>query len=371
MTDTNIKYPRNWLVRAFLRVLGRIILPVFFRIKIEGKENFPKTGPVILIGNHNAAMEAVLMVIYSPWQVELIGTGDIPQEKLTEFVEAIYKYIPVRRGHVDRPALQAALGILEQGGVLGIFPEGGIWHPGQMKAQTGVAWLSYRSKAPVVPMGFGGTMGSLNDAFKLKRPQLTVNIGELIPAARKPVGQARKTYFEEYSEQAMQRVRELLPPDDPALEIKLQDERFEFEISATDSAGNPIDLPTDLQVKEGISLAKFLHRPMILKIFAVNFGLSIQALQRLDLSPTPAEIAQAAQLILNQIDAEYTYLLTYRFGPKEAEEIQTGLNRLCQIALWADKYQYHLSVVPTRKYFSVPENKEITQTVQEVAGTWM
>ena len=72
MTDTNIKYPRNWLVRAFLRVLGRIILPVFFRIKIEGKENFPKTGPVILIGNHNAAMEAVLMVIYSPWQVELV-----------------------------------------------------------------------------------------------------------------------------------------------------------------------------------------------------------------------------------------------------------------------------------------------------------
>lgn len=371
MAGKTINYPRNWFVRAFLRGLGRIILPIFFRIEISGTENYPEKGPVILIGNHNAAMEAVLMVIYSPWQVELIGAGDIPQEKLTEVIEAIYKYIPVRRGHFDRPAMKSSLSVLQQGGVLGIFPEGGIWHPGQMRAQTGVAWLSYRAKAPVLPMGFGGTIGSLNAAMKLKRPKLSINIGELIPAAQKSTAQGRKTYFEDYSEEAMQRVRELLPPDDPALEVKFKDEHFELDISATDAAGGPVSLPGEFQIKHGESLAKFLHRPMILKIFDVNFRLPIKALQRLDLQPSPGEIAQAIEHILAVIDEKYTYLLAYRFGPKDADEIQRGLVTLRDLAFWAHENDFQLTIIPIRKYYSTVENNEITQTVQEAAGVWM
>ena len=40
------------------------------------------------------------------------------------------------------------LDVLRQDGILGIFPEGGTWDPAQMQAQSGIAWLSYKAKAP-------------------------------------------------------------------------------------------------------------------------------------------------------------------------------------------------------------------------------
>ncbi len=46
-TTFNLKYPRNQIMRGILRVLGRVVFAIFFRIEIFGKENFPKSGPVI------------------------------------------------------------------------------------------------------------------------------------------------------------------------------------------------------------------------------------------------------------------------------------------------------------------------------------
>ncbi len=367
----SISYPRHRFVRGILRLIARLILPVFFRIEKKGGENLPKKGSLILVGNHNAAMEAVLMSAYAPWQVEFLGAGDIPQEKITEFFEAIYKYIPIRRGHIDRQALQKALDVLDAGGFLGIFPEGGIWNPGQMQAQTGVSWLSYRAKAPVLPIGFGGTIGALDAAMKFKRPKLTIHIGELIPPAKLSPGQRRKTYFEEYANYVMAQVRTLLPKDDPALDVKIKDERFELQIGAHNSAGQEVAIPPDLEISHPKALAKFLHRPMILKIFRVNLQLSIGAIERLHEAPDPSEIKTAIEQILNLINAKYTYLLTYRFGPKESAAMQRSLGELQLLAKWAEENQYRIKIRPIRMYFSIEEGKEVVQIRQEVSGSWM
>ncbi len=366
-----IKYPRHRFVRGVLRLIGRLILPILFRIEKVGGEDLPKNGPIILVGNHNAAMEAVLMSVYSPWQVEFLGAGDLPQEKITEFFESIYKYIPIRRGHMDRQALQKALAVLEAGGFLGIFPEGGIWNPGQMQAQTGVAWLSYRSQAPVLPIGYGGTIGALDAALKFKRPRLTICMGELIPAAKLTPGLGRKTYFEEYANHVMAQVRNLLPEDDPALDVKIRDERFELEIGIQNSMGEEQSIPTDMVISHPAALAKFLHRPMILKIFRVNLKLPIDALEHLHDVPNPGEIKNAIRQILDSINSKYTYLLTYRFGPKESEAMLASLGELHSLAIWAEENKFQLKIVPIRKFFSTEEGKEITQIKQDVSGTWM
>jgi 1-acyl-sn-glycerol-3-phosphate acyltransferase len=50
-----------------------------------------------------------------------------------------------------------------------------------MQAQTGVAWLSSQSQAPVVPVGFGGMRGAIAAMLRLQRPHLSMTIGEAIP----------------------------------------------------------------------------------------------------------------------------------------------------------------------------------------------
>ena len=64
-TRYSLKYPRKRLARSFVRLVGRIIMPIFFQLEISGTKNFPKKGPLLVVGNHTAAMEAVMLNIYS------------------------------------------------------------------------------------------------------------------------------------------------------------------------------------------------------------------------------------------------------------------------------------------------------------------
>ncbi|MBT3389202.1 MAG: 1-acyl-sn-glycerol-3-phosphate acyltransferase [Chloroflexi bacterium] len=361
-----LKYPRNQIMRGILRVLGRVIFSIFFRIEISGKENFPKSGPVILVGNHNAAIEGALMVLYTPWQVEMLGAGDIPQETITEILEALYLYIPIRRGHIDRNALQKALDVLRQGGMLGIFPEGGVWNPGKMRPQTGVSWLSYRSQAPILPIAFSGTMGALDAALKFRRPRLTIHIGETIPAAKLPNDQPRKAYFEQYAEDVLSQVRALLPDDDPARSTKICDEHFSLELT-TDGT----EIPAQLQISQGEALAKLLHRPLILTIFSFNLGLPTGALEQLDQQPTASEIRRAVAHILAALEGEYPYLLTYRFGPKKSEAMLTGLKELLSLAQWAEDNALELRMTPIWRYTDATTGEEITHSHQTQLAGWM
>ena len=346
-------------------------MPVVFKFEIIGRENFPQKGPLVVVGNHSAVMEAVLMAVYSPWQVEMLGAADIPHEKITQIFSDAFGYIPIHRGQIDRPALQAALSVLEQGGVIGVFPEGGIWEPGSMRAQTGVSWLSFRGEAPVLPLGFSGALGALDQALHLKRPRLRMKVGKLIQPIEIKNGVPRKTIFESYAEQVLAGVRELLLPDDPSLGIKIKDEDFELKIELRDRNGKLREIPAELTIQHQKALAEFLHRPAILKIFKVNLNLPMDALQNLDAEQNPRPISEAVQAVLDYLNQENPYLLSYRFGPKNADAMKKGLEELLALAQWAAQQKLQLIITPLWKFYSVQEQKEIIQIKQGAFEHWM
>ncbi len=368
--ECTITYPRKRFARAVVRALGRMVLPLAFELEISGRDRFPQGGPLIIVGNHVAAMEGVLMIVFTPWQVELLGTADIPVEKITEIAGRLFGFIPINRGHMDRPAMNKALDVLRQNGVIGIFPEGGIWDAGAMRPQKGVAWLSYRASAPVLPVGFSGTLGAIGKALKMQRPRLEMNVGDLISAARLPEGRARKVYFEEFSALVMGAVRDLLPAADETLR-PVVDERFELEIAARDTSGETVSHPMGLEITHKTALAKLLHRPTILKIFRANLRLPIDPLQNLDSERDGKKVADAVELMLNYLREENPYLLAYRFGPREGRAMQDGLEELLALARWAARSGLALEVTPTRRYYSPEQEKEIVQIKQGAFGGWM
>ncbi len=366
-----IAYPRRIIARGTARGVMRALLPIAFRIRITGRENFPESGPLIVVGNHAAAMEAVLMAVYTPWQVEMLGAADIPHEKVTQVAIKIFGFIPVNRGHVDRPALNQALDVLKQKGIVAIFPEGGIWQTGVRRAQTGVAWLSYRAGAPVLPIGFGGTMGALGAALRMKRPELTMNVGEAMPAAHLPQGKARKVYLAEYAGQVLDAVSALLPADDPARRVTISDERFGLQVGVLGPDGAPASYPAGLAIRHATALAKLLHQPALLKIFTQNLRLPTRPLQELDSEPDAGVIAGATRSILDYLRDENPYLLTYRFGPQEAEAMQAGLEELLALARWADGSGLALAITPIRRFYSLDQGKEVVQIKQGSFEQWM
>jgi len=366
-----INHPRRRLSRALVRFLGRVILPLAFRVKIAGRDNFPQGGPLLVVANHRAVMEAVLLAVYTPWQIEALGASDVPHEDFVQLALDIYGYIPVNRGHFDRQALEKALDVLRQDGVVTIFPEGGIWNAGRMRAQTGVAWLSYRANAPVLPIGFAGTVGALRNALQLKRPPLTMHVGQVRPAARLPDNKPRKTYLQEYAARTVETIEALLPADDRVEHPAVQDERFELQISTQTADGKEASYPDDLTIQHAAALAELLHRPPVLKIFTSNLNLPTRPLEQLDQEPDLESIVEAAQSILEYLRKDNPYLLTYRFGASRAEAMRLGLEELLNLARWASKEGLRLRLIPIRRYISPESGEEIAQTRQGSFQGWM
>jgi 1-acyl-sn-glycerol-3-phosphate acyltransferase len=369
--DMDIAYPRKRILRSLARFTGKVVLPIAFRVEITGIENFPPSGPLILVGNHTAIMETVLLVVYPPRQVEVLGSTDVPHEWFTNLITKFYGYIPYRRGHMDRPALRQALSVLNQKGVLGIFPEGGIWQLSERRVQSGVAWLSYHSQSPVLPIYFGGTKGALQAATMLKRPLLTMKIGQTIPCAKLPIGAVHKDYYKAYATQVMNAVEALRSEHKETPSRNIRDEQYKLEVSIFQQNGKAYSIPEEMVIKNGQALAKLLLYPTILKIFKSNLRLPIHALQTLATRPDARSIASACDLIIDYLDKANPYLLTYRFGQREGHAMQLGLKELKMLAQWADRNKNNIHINPIHQYFDVVKGVEVSNSDQGTFKNWM
>lgn len=366
-----LTYPRKRLPRLLMKGVGRLLLPLLFDIKFTGRQRFPKEGPLIVIGNHTAAMEAVLMNVYTPWQIEMLSSADIPAEKITEWISRWYGVIPLKRGSYDREALRKALSVLDQGGRIGIFPEGGIWARGRMDVQRGVAWLSYRGDAPVLPIGFNDTTGALGKALKFKRPELEMVVGEVIPAVDMNQDQPRKLILRDYANRVMEAVRKLVPEAEMQTRKAIKNESYALELTAQDPNGQEISIPPPLRIRHREELARFLHNPAILKIFRVNLEYQIEPLEHLHRSPRPEQLLEALDPILNYLEGENPYLLTYRFGTTTGLEMQAGLEELQDLLRWARQKNLRIEIIPIWKYYSLKENRTVVKKKQGSFQDWM
>ena len=345
----SLKYPRRILLRKGMTGLGKILLSLLADVEISGRERLPKNGPVILAGNHVAVMEAVLMAVVTPGMVEFLSNGDIPFDPNYAFIANGYGLIPINRGNLDSKGLKMALGILSQDGILGIFPEGGIWDPAQMQAQTGVAWLSYRSGAPILPIGFGGMNGALKNALMLKRPRLSMNIGQMLPPVQlQDRTLSMKANLEHAANHILESINALVPQEDLQQFQRRQEESYalDFEIVGRRKM---VSIPEELLIKHGSAYAHFLFVPTMMDVLVRNLNLPIKPLRNVyrqyDLDP----VLQAWESILAYLDQNPGYF-TYRFGVEEGLAVKQALLELQQLAAWAQTSGFGLTLNPVHRY---------------------
>jgi 1-acyl-sn-glycerol-3-phosphate acyltransferase len=354
-----IKYPRNRFIRKSFQLIARGLLKILTRTTISGLENYPKHGPLIVVGNHTGVLEVVLMAVHAPRLIEFMGSVDIPHESfLAVFIDA-YGFIPVHRGNVSREAMQNGVEILKQDGVIGVFPEGGIWEPAIRKAQTGVSWLSYHAQAPVLPIGFSSMQGALNKAFSFKFPKLAMNIGELIPPVELSPGTPRKQQLQDAAQQIMDKVYELIPEEDRQPEEQILDENFEFLVTVKNGVGVEQPIPTQFKVRHGYYFVKFLHRPTLFNNLRDNLRLPVQALKEFHRSPNNIEISTAIQPILDYLENDNPYYFTYRYGQKEGSRMEMGIREVQSLAEWVENKGYTMQIIPRRRYWLTDAAEEI------------
>jgi 1-acyl-sn-glycerol-3-phosphate acyltransferase len=365
-----IAYPRRRISRSALRFAGRLLLPLLSRTVVVGRENIPSEGPLIVVGNHVAAMEVVLMVLVVDRQIEFLGTADIPPPPLMDAITRIYGFIPVFRGKMERKAMQLALSVLRQGGVLGVFPEGGIWRRGERRARKGVAWLSHRSGAPVLPMGFGGMEGALARMSRLQRPRFDVRVGEPLAPIVLESGRPRSEALDEAAQSLLAKVIDLLPPEDRPHASDVVEEVFSLEVTATTPTGQEMMIPDHLRPGHGAALSRLLHHPAITRVFLDRLHLPAEVFLHIEEKQDPRVIAKAARAVLSYLEQNNAYFLTYRFGGREGGSMAEGLSELLELADWAARARYRLSVTPVRRYRRVACREWMEQRTVGEAHDW-
>src|SRR5688572_10816627 len=126
-TPTAIRVPRRRLIRAILRLLGRIVAFFLARVRVVGRENLPTQRPLIVIANHIDDMDGFVLALFLPFLAEIMVAADMPVPWVARVIFDIYGYIPVMRGTGSGDSTKLALSVLEQNGIVILFPEGGIW----------------------------------------------------------------------------------------------------------------------------------------------------------------------------------------------------------------------------------------------------
>ncbi len=110
-----------------------------------------------MVGNHFSFLDPVAFVSLAPWPLDFVGGAVTPHAPgFLRFIPRLWGYLPVYRGTGSTYALKEAQKILNKGGVLGIFPEGGSWAQFLRPARPGAALLTAQTGAPIIPVGLTG-----------------------------------------------------------------------------------------------------------------------------------------------------------------------------------------------------------------------
>jgi 1-acyl-sn-glycerol-3-phosphate acyltransferase len=145
-----------WLMKALIGP----ILRYFFRIRVEGLEHVPDSGPAILASNHVSFSDSIFLPLVLRRRITFVAKAEYFEDPKTAWFFRAVGQIPIKRegGSASRRALDSAREVLDAGGLFGIYPEGTRSPDGRLyKGHTGVARLAMQCNAPVVAVAMIGT----------------------------------------------------------------------------------------------------------------------------------------------------------------------------------------------------------------------
>ncbi|MGH3501199.1 MAG: lysophospholipid acyltransferase family protein [Nocardioidaceae bacterium] len=141
------------------------LLHLIYRPVIEGAENVPSTGAVLIASNHLSFVDSIVLPLVSPRRVFYLAKAEYFEGRGLRgiFLRRLFTALgstPVSRGsgRAALTSLDASLAFLEDGHAFGIYPEGTRSRDGRLyRGRTGVAWLALTAGCPVIPVGMIGT----------------------------------------------------------------------------------------------------------------------------------------------------------------------------------------------------------------------
>jgi 1-acyl-sn-glycerol-3-phosphate acyltransferase len=165
-------------VYELVRLITTWISVFVYRARGISTANVPADGPVILAPNHFSNMDHFFAGTYIRRKIHFMAKSQLfGQSRILDYIFRVGGVFPVRRGHHDEEAFITAHSILERGGCVLIYAEGGRSRSGSLgEAKPGVGRLALESGMPVVPVAIHGSQG-VRRWKRMSFPKVTVQYG--------------------------------------------------------------------------------------------------------------------------------------------------------------------------------------------------
>lgn len=165
-----------------------IIFKLFFRLKVTGQQNIPQDGPFIIVANHSSLLDPIILGVSIKHTIIFVAAAYLFEIHWLGYLLRKANSIPVQREN-DIKAIKQSLKILQRGGVLGIFPEGGVdRQKDDLPIKAGAAYLATKIGVPIVPIRIKGADKALPRGAKFIR-----SLNKIEVEIKKPIYCSRQT----------------------------------------------------------------------------------------------------------------------------------------------------------------------------------
>jgi 1-acyl-sn-glycerol-3-phosphate acyltransferase len=190
-----------------VRVLTVLYAIITFRARGVGSERVPG-GPLIVAPNHASFMDHFFAGAFVRRRIQFMAKSQLFGKGIPQYIFSHGGVFPVRRGAQDEEAFISAFKILERGGAVGMYCEGGRSRNGQLAAEArpGIGRLALESGAPVVPVAILGSY-QVRNWKRLRFPRVTVCYGE--PFRFDVVANPSREQQQQAADHILERIREL------------------------------------------------------------------------------------------------------------------------------------------------------------------
>ncbi len=145
--------------KVIVRIL-RVLVFLIFDLKVHNKENLDNTeGGLIVCGNHISMIDPVILAVSTKRQIHYMGKKELFENKFLSYIFSKLGAFPVDRQGTSLSAIKSSLNVLNNGGVLGIYPEGTRVKSGydENNAKAGIALIANKAKVKILPVYLEGT----------------------------------------------------------------------------------------------------------------------------------------------------------------------------------------------------------------------
>lgn len=165
----------RWVILPLARVMAAVLLFFLGPVRVIGKRRVPKTGGLLILSNHIADVDPVLVQYGCSRPIHFMAKSELFEMGVLGKVIRIFQAFPVKRGEPDRAAIKLAVSLLKQGEAVCVFPEGQLSEDGRLQElKPGVSLLARLSGAEVICCGISGSNKMLPYGQVIPRPAVSV-----------------------------------------------------------------------------------------------------------------------------------------------------------------------------------------------------